>query len=464
MENSLANMRPALVAEWSPQNLPLTPEEVPYGSNKLYWWLGPCGHEWQTSAKARSNGENCPICSNARIIPGINDLKTFEPELSKEWSEKNAPLEPTMIGPGSHKKVIWHGKCGHEWLAPIRNRVKGAGCPYCSHNIVLPGFNDLQTLQPQVAKEWSPRNLPLLPSQVTAYSNKKMWWKCAEGHEWYTLISTRSYGSKCPYCSGIITLKGFNDFKTLHPDLAAEWSERNGSLLPDMINERSQKNVWWKCHDCGYEWKAVVKARVYGLKCPVCADRAVLTGYNDLATTDAALTEEWAYDLNTDIEPEKISRNSMRPVWWRCKFGHTWKEKICRRTVEGLGCPICDKEFARVLPQLLTVLYCGRLGLKVKINDSSIFGLPIDAYIPDLKLAMLARTANTKAENGGALVLRHQCKLRESLLAEIPITTSEEICLSVKRGFSLAHVYIPSDGEKDIDIARKRFFAWRSNH
>ena len=40
----------------------------------------------------------------------------------------------------------------------------------------------------------------------------------------------------------------------------------------------------------------------------------------------------------------------------------------------------------------------------------------------------------------------------------------EEICLSVKRGFSLAHVYIPSDGEKDVDIAQKRFLAWRSSH
>ena len=177
MENSLAKMRPELVTEWSSRNLPLTPDEVSYGSNKLYWWHGPCGHEWQTSAKARSNGENCPICSNARIIPGINDLKTLAPELSKEWSEKNAPLEPTMIGPGSHKKVMWHGKCGHEWSAPIRNRVRGAGCPYCSHNIVLPGFNDLQTIHPEVAKEWSSKNLPLLPSQVTAYSNKKMWWK-----------------------------------------------------------------------------------------------------------------------------------------------------------------------------------------------------------------------------------------------------------------------------------------------
>lgn len=97
-------MRPELVKEWSEKNYPLTPDCVPFGSNKLYWWRGSCGHEWQTSAKARSYGEGCPICSNARIVPGINDLQTLEPELSKEWSRKNSPLLPTMVGPGSHRK------------------------------------------------------------------------------------------------------------------------------------------------------------------------------------------------------------------------------------------------------------------------------------------------------------------------------------------------------------------------
>ena len=54
MENSISNMRPELVKEWSEKNYPLTPDCVPFGSNKLYWWRGSCGHEWQTSAKARS--------------------------------------------------------------------------------------------------------------------------------------------------------------------------------------------------------------------------------------------------------------------------------------------------------------------------------------------------------------------------------------------------------------------------
>ncbi|WP_243131483.1 zinc-ribbon domain-containing protein, partial [[Ruminococcus] torques] len=52
-----------------------------FGSNKKVWWRGACGHEWQTNVKGRSNGEKCPICSGARVIAGINDLATLEPQL-----------------------------------------------------------------------------------------------------------------------------------------------------------------------------------------------------------------------------------------------------------------------------------------------------------------------------------------------------------------------------------------------
>ena len=62
MNNSLAEVRPELVSEWSEKNLPLTPDNITFGSNKKVWWKGTCGHEWQTSVKARSNGEKCPIC------------------------------------------------------------------------------------------------------------------------------------------------------------------------------------------------------------------------------------------------------------------------------------------------------------------------------------------------------------------------------------------------------------------
>ena len=208
MNNSLAEVHPELVSEWSEKNLPLKPDDITFGSNKKVWWRGACGHEWQTSVKARSNGEKCPICSGARVIAGINDLATLEPLLVKQWSKKNK-IKPTEVSIGSHKKVIWRCEKGHEWEAAVKSRtINKTGCPYCSHNKVLAGFNDLATLLPDIAAEWSDRNYLLLPTQVTVFANRKVWWKCKDcGKEWNTLISTRSSGSKCPYCSGYIFLK-----------------------------------------------------------------------------------------------------------------------------------------------------------------------------------------------------------------------------------------------------------------
>ena len=48
MNNSLAEVHPELITEWSEKNLPLTPDDITFGSNKKVWWKGTCGHEWQT--------------------------------------------------------------------------------------------------------------------------------------------------------------------------------------------------------------------------------------------------------------------------------------------------------------------------------------------------------------------------------------------------------------------------------
>lgn len=116
MNNSLSVVHPELIVEWSKKNLPLTPDGITFGSNKVVWWKGSCGHEWQTSVKARPKGEKCPICSGARAVAGINDLSTLKPGLASEWSKKNE-IKPTEVTVGSHKKVIWKCRLGHEWTA-----------------------------------------------------------------------------------------------------------------------------------------------------------------------------------------------------------------------------------------------------------------------------------------------------------------------------------------------------------
>jgi len=460
MSNSLAAMRPELVREWSNKNLPLTPDKITYGSNKIVWWKAACGHEWQTSVKARSKGENCPICSGARVIEGINDLATLKPELAQEWSEKNE-IKPTEVSIGSHKKVIWKCRLGHEWEASVKSRtVNGTGCPYCSHNKVLEGFNDLAFQMPEIAAEWSEKNYPLLPTMVTPFANKKVWWKCSKGHEWHTLISTRSGGSKCPYCSGIILLKGFNDFATRQPQLAQEWSERNLPLTPDMINEKSRKNVWWKCRECGNEWKSVVYARIKGTVCPVCADRAVLPGYNDLATTDAHLLDEWDYEKNKDITPFAVSRNSMKSVWWKCSLGHSWKAKIYERTVEEKCCPVCEQEYRSVFPQLAVSYYAGKKGLQVRLNTDIEIGLPLETYIVNERLAIESKDLSEEKERLKAYI----CRKQGIKLLKLPYKANEgeiEYIRKIKKAYQSVHIFIASDDEKDAAIIRKRFQEWR---
>ena len=98
MSNSLAAVHPELIVEWSDRNLPLTTDSVTCGSNKQVWWKGACGHEWETSVKARSKGEKCPICSGARVIEGINDLATLKlifRRLKMNWMMMRNPSSPT---------------------------------------------------------------------------------------------------------------------------------------------------------------------------------------------------------------------------------------------------------------------------------------------------------------------------------------------------------------------------------
>lgn len=464
MKNSFAEKRPELVSEWSEKNMPLTANDISFGSNKIYWWKGSCGHEWQASVKSRSVGEKCPICAGARVVEGINDLLTLRPEIAMEWSSENKAILPTMVSVGSSKKVLWNGKCGHEWYATVKSRVQGSGCPYCSHNTVLPGFNDLASQYPSVAAEWSEKNLPLRPDAVTAFANQKAWWRCSKGHEWNTLISTRSAGSKCPYCSGIKLLQGFNDFETLIPRLAIEWSERNNPLLPSMVNDKSLRKVWWRCNVCGFEWQTSVKSRVKGSLCPVCSEREVHPGYNALTTTDPIVASEWDYDKNTKMNPTKVTRNSLYNVWWKCPQGHSWKARIADRTTDCAQCSECEKEYQSVFPELLITLYAKRNSFNVVLHSDKYVGLPIDILIPELRLGIDCGLATNSELKTARDIKSFICSKNNIRYVELPYRGNEDQYVSeIKKLYRQMKIYITTDTQSDIAVIRTRFEKWRKS-
>lgn len=128
-----------------------------------------------------------------------------------------------------------------------------------------------------------------------------------------------------------------------HTSLMKEWLfEKNISENPEKLLFTSKKKVWWRCPE-GHEYKMTIDNRTSGGKCPYCSGKAILTGFNDLATTDPELLSEWDYDKNSaeGIEPTIVMRNSEKKVWWKCSKNHKYQMTINKRT-KGYNCPECD--------------------------------------------------------------------------------------------------------------------------
>lgn len=209
--NDLASQFPEVAAQWhATKNGELAASGIHAKSSKKFWWKCADEHEWEASIANRTRlGRGCPVCSNQRILPGINDLATLHPELVQEWDWDLNEVDPSQISVGGRDGVWW--KCSKDrhgsWKATARWRVRGGGCPVCAHRVLLTGFNDMATISPGRAMLWHPtKNGDLDPTMITARTGlSKVWWKCPEGHEWHmspnAVRNLDGVGKGCPQCS-----------------------------------------------------------------------------------------------------------------------------------------------------------------------------------------------------------------------------------------------------------------------
>ena len=197
--NDLATVNPELASEadgWDPKR-------IVWGSKLRQQWKCKSGHRWSATVVSRSrNGNGCPYCSGLLPVTGVNDLATLFPELASQadgWA-------PSTVRPGSNKKLAWKCNLGHKYFAVVNHRNRGDGCPYCSNRRVLTGFNDLETLFPELASQadgWD-------PSTIVPNHNKKKKWMCAFGHTWQVSPNQRiGSNTGCPSCAKY----GFNPDK-----------------------------------------------------------------------------------------------------------------------------------------------------------------------------------------------------------------------------------------------------------
>jgi hypothetical protein len=184
---------------------------------------------------------------------------------------------------------------------------------------------------------------------VTTSSGRKAWWKCTLGHTWRATVDsrTRENASGCPYCANKAVLPGFNDLTTTHPALAAEWDHGN-TTTAQQVTAGSSMRAAWRCK-AGHVWRVAISSRV-GRRtgCPYCSNKAVLAGFNDLATANPDLAAEWDGTIGAnDRTPSEVTPRSDYRASWKCDRGHTWQASVSNRGA-GHGCPYCCGQ--RVIP------------------------------------------------------------------------------------------------------------------
>ena len=208
-ENDIATLFPELLKEWNYEKndqLGIKPQNVKKNTDKKVWWKCEKGHEYKSSIvnRTKSKGTCCPYCSGNKVLKGFNDIASTNPELLKEWDYSKNTIKPDEVTKGTHKKIWWICSNNHSYEATIPARRRGTGCPYCSGNKILVGFNDLATTNPELLEKWNyekNNKLGITPKSISKSYSKKVWWKCKNGHEYQRHVYNERKGSgRCPIC------------------------------------------------------------------------------------------------------------------------------------------------------------------------------------------------------------------------------------------------------------------------
>lgn len=233
----------------------------------------------------------------------------------KLWCKINQkPFELiSEIYENSDKDLHW--KCLKEecsevfesnWKAISQNR----GCGFC-HGLQVGLSNCLATKNPELASEWNlTLNGDLTPYDVTENSKQEVYWQCPNNpkHTWKAKISDRnSKNSGCPYCNNKLPCEDHN-LLIVNPKLCEEWNYIKNDKKPEEYLPHSKKSVWWKCKECGHEWKAQIDSR-NGMNsgCPSCNEPKGEKEINNVLTNNEwiKICQEEFNELN-DIDKNTV--------------------------------------------------------------------------------------------------------------------------------------------------------------
>lgn len=299
---------------WHPtNNNGLTPNDVKAFSHKKYWFYCPktcaegCVHEWQARLSDFVRYAQCTFC-DGRSFCVHQSLQHTHPNLMKYWDYAKNTISPTEVAQGAHTKVHWvcqvqceYG-CKHEWVAAVKDIVRGRRCPFCASK-QLCVHNSLAFKHPEILEKLHPdKNEGLDLNKVFPFSSIRVWCVCRSCefgclHTWNAPISRLVNGHGCPYCASCVTEPGcyHRSLEYKYPEIAKLLHPTKNDFTGKDVSYASKKNAIWVC-DKGHESESTVQSRtIQGYSCPICLRKTL------------SLLYEWLCQsyTNNKVENEK---------------------------------------------------------------------------------------------------------------------------------------------------------------
>jgi hypothetical protein len=213
-------------------------------------WRCEVGHQWKAIPARIKQGTWCPVCAGKQKCT-IEDMNKMAKKrggecLSREYTNSNT-------------KLIWRCGKGHQWQSAPVNITRGKWCPVCSgrQKGTIEGMSSIAA-----------RHGGQCVSERYISSQRKLTWKCKEGHQWETTPAHIKQGSWCPVCAGIQkgSIEEMQQIAALY----------GGKCLSDeYVNNYSK--LKWQCEH-GHQWEAVPGSVSRGSWCPSCTDRRKHSG------------------------------------------------------------------------------------------------------------------------------------------------------------------------------------------
>lgn len=145
------------------------------------------------------------------------------------------------------------------------------------------------------------------------------------------------------------------------------------------------------------------------------------------------------------------------------KCGHSWRDKIANHVIKRKGCPICEKEFDVLFPQLLLMYYAKMKGINIELNTDDEIGIPLEVYFPEFDIAFMIKDQASQLEIKKQELIKYLCSKNNIHLFEINREESKtRIARKIKEMLQSENIFIYTKNTLDVAELKRRYVSWKN--